>query len=92
MSSTYQRSWIRLLLNISSDSLIFTAKNSMIKKTISQKGGLGLTNLRKRLDLIYPDNYRLDITETDGIFTTILEVSSGIQHEGLKNENKMLDS
>ena len=92
VSSTYQKSWIRLLLNLSYDRFIFTAENSMIKTTNTQKGGLGLTNLRKRLDLIYPDNYRVEITETDSIFTATLEISSGIQHEGLNDEDKMFNS
>ena len=90
--STNQKSWIKLLLQISSDSLNFTAENSKINKPAEKKGGLGLVNLRKRLDLIYPDNYELDIIETDSIFTATLNLSFDVKPKRLKDEDKMLDS
>ena len=92
VGSTNQKSWIKLLIHISSYKMVFTAKNSKVNKMIAKKGGLGLTNLRKRLDLIYPDNYELDITETDSIFTATLNLSFDVQPKRLKDENQMLDS
>jgi len=35
---------------------------------------LGLKNLRQRLDLIYPQNHRLDIAEVDGLVTVTIDI------------------
>lgn len=39
-----------------------------------QAGGLGLANIRRRLELLYADNYNLDITESEEMFTVNLEL------------------
>jgi hypothetical protein len=39
-----------------------------------ENGGLGIQNVVKRLDLIYPDRHSLQYREKDGIFTLELEV------------------
>jgi len=54
----------------------------MIEKQDKQKGGLGLINLRKRLDLIYPENHKLIINEAGNVFTALLEISLNVQAEG----------
>ena len=48
------------------DYLHFRCENSKPKTPIKQKsGGLGLKNIRRRLDLLYGDAYTLDIVESD---------------------------
>ncbi|WKK66228.1 sensor histidine kinase [Lutimonas zeaxanthinifaciens] len=45
------------------DSLNFSIKNTVKNNSEPQKeSGIGLVNIRKRLDLIYPDNYSLRVT------------------------------
>lgn len=39
-----------------------------------QTGGIGLKNVRRRLDLIYPGRYVLDIKEGDGLFQVDLKI------------------
>jgi LytS/YehU family sensor histidine kinase len=78
VSSTNQKSWIKLTIKVSTEHLSFTAENSMIEKQDKQKGGLGLINLRKRLNLIYPENHKLIIDETGGVFTALLEISLSV--------------
>ena len=53
-------------LFIQSGQLIFQIKNDMFEqKTISagKKGGIGLVNIKKRLDLYYPQKYQLSLKE-----------------------------
>jgi sensor histidine kinase YesM len=53
---------------------------SEIKNTISQSQkmntkkdeGIGLVNLKRRLDLLYPNNHNLEIKQTDSIFVVKL--------------------
>lgn len=37
--------------------------------------GLGIENARKRLDLIYPGRYTLEISDDDRIFTVLLHLN-----------------
>lgn len=57
------------------DKLIFTCINPIKKKAnANDYGGLGLSNIRKRLAIIYQGNYDLDIEDSDGIFKVVLSV------------------
>ena len=43
-------------------------------KHLINSGGLGVQNLRRRLELLYPDRYDLDVTIKDNFFRTVLKV------------------
>ena len=58
-----QESFIDIAINIDNDTLVFTCKNSRIPKEEEKHGGVGLANVRQRLDLIYGLNYELDIND-----------------------------
>tara|TARA_R100001369_G_scaffold92181_2_gene135860 strand:- start:3152 stop:4189 length:1038 start_codon:yes stop_codon:yes gene_type:complete len=54
--------------------LVFTAKNQNLPKSDSDKSGsgIGLENLRKRLQLLYPDSHSFVYQVKDEIFTAVL--------------------
>ena len=56
--------------------LIFTCHNSVSGNRIdaNETGGLGLANIRRRLDLLFGENYSLKQREADGIYTVKLEI------------------
>jgi hypothetical protein len=56
--------------------LIFNIKNNFDADTISKKPGIGLKNLKDRLDLLYPNNYKLTSSNTDSIYSAQLELNS----------------
>ena len=58
------RSFIRVTLHCTADDLTFTCRNSKHPDHANEQGGVGLENVRRRLDLLYGDDYRLDIAET----------------------------
>jgi two-component system LytT family sensor kinase len=65
---------VNISLNISEHSMKFSISNF---KNVYQKpevGGIGLQNVKKRLDLIYGPNYKLDIHEDEQRFTTDLQL------------------
>jgi two-component system LytT family sensor kinase len=37
--------------------------------------GIGLVNVRRRLDLLHPGKYTLDITRDNSVFTVILQIN-----------------
>lgn len=58
---------ITITLSSTSESINFTIENSNSKKETSTNG-IGLLNIKKRLDLLYKDNYSLDIVENNSTF------------------------
>ena len=58
--------------------LLWTCRNSKHPKTDTaatpRQGGVGLTNIRRRLDLIYGDRYTLGVNDTDDLYEVILDI------------------
>lgn len=62
------KQWIHLLIESKNNQLVFELSNSKESSPapLREKSGIGLSNVRKRLALLYPDNYKLDtIDEAD---------------------------
>lgn len=72
-----QTSGIDIAITVSDQRLIFTCVNtkySAIKKMEDEKSGIGLENVRRRLDLLYPGKHNLQISEDDGKYIVKLEI------------------
>jgi hypothetical protein len=68
---SYQmESFIEIVMNANKEFLFFRIKNSKHNSDngIDEKGGIGLENLRKRLDLIYGKGYSIDQKENGDFF------------------------
>lgn len=68
IGNTRGGSWITVKLVVISDLLQYTVTNSVVAqadKTVREASGLGLSNVRRRLELSYPnpDQYILEVTE-----------------------------
>ena len=70
------KSFVEISLHPHGDRLLFSCRNSRpeIKHDENMKGGVGLSNVRRRLDLLFPADYTLDIKETEDIYTVKLEI------------------
>ncbi|OHX65057.1 sensor histidine kinase [Flammeovirga pacifica] len=64
--------FVSILLKETEDQLIFEVKNSINpQRTINNdptKGGIGINNVQKRLELIYPNEHQLSILEEKDVF------------------------
>ena len=59
---SYQhQSFVHIKVVISDDRLLFTCRNSKAETPNQEKGGVGLTNVKQRLHLLYDNNYTLKI-------------------------------
>ena len=61
---SYQReSFIEVKVTVEDETMHFSCHNSKADHPNEEKGGVGLANVRKRLDLIYGERYRLSIKD-----------------------------
>lgn len=68
-------SFAHFFLSVQGNELFLEAINSVGKSLKdSEKSGTGLENLKKRLQLIYPDKHQLDIEQTRNQFKVILHI------------------
>jgi two-component sensor histidine kinase len=68
---------IRINISFDGKNLIFTTENQIAlreKTGSAENGGLGIPNVEKRINLIYPDRHSLEYHEKDGIFHLELKV------------------
>ena len=56
-------SFIEVKVTVEDDTMHFSCHNSKADHPNEEKGGVGLANVRKRLDLIYGERYRLSIKD-----------------------------
>lgn len=73
---------IDLSVKANSETIIFNISNSSSNQK-THNDGIGLQNIKKRLDLLYPNRYKLDITHNDSTFKVDLElnIKSKLAHD-----------
>jgi len=79
-NTSQQKIVINIELKIWSNSILFLVQNSYSKANIeianAESSGMGLTNVKKRLELLYANAYDLKIDQTPEIFTVMLRVNA----------------
>jgi LytS/YehU family sensor histidine kinase len=70
--------WINITLEVVGDSLHLKVQNSLPDVIHSKDvtGGIGLTNVRRQLELIYPGQFQLLIEEQNQIFSVELIIEN----------------
>ena len=73
--STHEVSPILIEISLEKNVFSFKTTNRIFKHTDQDSAGIGLENTRKRLQLIYPENHKLTITETNYMFSVDLSIN-----------------
>jgi LytS/YehU family sensor histidine kinase len=74
-SQQLDQCWVNLHLHSDKNAFTFNLSNSCSKERLPAiNGGIGLQNIQKRLDLIYPGAYHLVITEQEEMYAVKLIV------------------
>jgi LytS/YehU family sensor histidine kinase len=76
VSNGSDRCWIRARLEVNESRLVYSIANSKVKSLVyPQDGeGIGLKNIKRRLDLSYPGKHRLDIDDREDSYSVILTI------------------
>ncbi|WP_306353105.1 sensor histidine kinase [Flavobacterium sp. '19STA2R22 D10 B1'] len=72
--STIGVSYIEANLNCDGKRLLFECKNSFKEQATKDIGGIGIENIRKRLQLLYPTKHILKIKKNKDTFSVTLEI------------------
>lgn len=72
-----KNSWIKAQINVENNVCTYIVSNSKIydtDKTVNEKSGIGLQNVKRRLDLSYENKYRLDVSENEDTYSIHLKL------------------
>ena len=72
-----EKSWVYLDLSIHENVFKMSVENSKseTQRLDDHEHGIGLKNVKRRLDLLYRDDYRLDIVDGTKTFTVLMEIN-----------------
>jgi len=72
-----KQSRINISLSVNQDELIFSCLNDDYKhvKRMDENSGIGLDNVKRRLELVYPGKHQLHINNPDGQFHVELKIN-----------------
>lgn len=69
-------SHVQVSFELKEGELTFLCRNSLPANTADrQKGGIGLANIRRRLELLYGDGYSLEQIKTNTTYTVVLKLT-----------------
>ena len=72
--STIETSYIKASLSCNDKNLIFQCENSFKELAMKDVGGIGIENVRKRLQLLYPTKHFFEIEKSKNVFKVTLEI------------------
>lgn len=73
-----KKGWLQVEVKTLGPILIFKVRNSMPSIAINKDivGGIGVENVRKRLDILYPGRYEMKIDKTETEFGVFLQIDT----------------
>jgi two-component system, LytTR family, sensor kinase len=95
VSNQLLKGWVRIDISVQENTLIVKVENSKttddIRKMIRPASGIGLQNVKKRLELIYPGRYQLQLIDEEETYLVILKLELGereYDHAVVKKDSK----
>lgn len=73
--SNSEPSAINIKLDCSPEKVVFKISNRKFETTGKRSTGIGLNNVRRRLQLLYPENHSLEINETIDLYSVTLTIN-----------------
>jgi len=74
-SQMLEQPWISLAITIQNEEMEMKLMNGKSEKGLRTEGsGIGIANVKQRLELLYPGRYSLRITDEDDVFVVLLKL------------------
>lgn len=70
----YHPEFLKIELHLTDNHFILKVSNKIKQKPVKSNGGVGLKNMRERLDLLLPGNYEIDIIDKGLDYITTLKI------------------
>lgn len=77
VSNNHPKAWVNILIHIHGKECIYRVENSKIpftKPEADEKSGIGLQNVKRRLELSYPDKYTLTVENLPDRYSVQLNI------------------
>ncbi len=77
VSNNNPQAWVRVSIELRADECVYCVENSKIpsvKPEAGQKSGIGLQNVRRRLELSYPEKHRLTVEDKEDRYSVELTI------------------
>ncbi|RYE56308.1 MAG: histidine kinase [Sphingobacteriales bacterium] len=79
VSKLEREAWINISAHVNGDRFVFKISNNRpVDQNVSLDkniyGNIGLSNIKKRLAILYPNRHKINITDSEDIFVVILEL------------------
>lgn len=71
------QAFIRSSLKTQGNQLFFMIENNYDPSAIGHRPGIGLDNLKRRLDHLYPNRYDMEVTQTADVYAVQLNITLG---------------
>ncbi|MCF0064412.1 histidine kinase [Dyadobacter chenwenxiniae] len=74
---TIEEGWVNIRITADESRVNLEVSNSKPQRTRpnAQKGGIGLVNIKKRLDIYYPNQYELKVEDSESVYKIYLSLS-----------------
>lgn len=71
-----EKGWIRMRISVKAGDVVFEVQNSIPETdfTKDEVGGIGMDNVRRRLNLLYPNTHTLEISREPAVFSVKLSL------------------
>jgi len=73
--SSEESSIVKIKITVSEDTFWLVVQNTKVKTSIKEFSGFGINNVKKRLNLLYPNNYELEIRNEDASYIVNLKLN-----------------
>lgn len=75
--TTNSQAWVNILIRVQGNELTYIVENSKIEKALIDNGGksgIGLANVKRRLELVYPHQYSLNVDDAESRYYIELKI------------------
>ncbi|HEX6226421.1 MAG TPA: histidine kinase [Chryseolinea sp.] len=76
VSNNNSKAWVNISIQLRGRDCVYIVENSKVPGTpnSSGKSGIGLQNVKRRLELSYPDQYKIEIKDTEDVYLVQLDL------------------